>query len=157
MTAPRILLLGATGAFGSRLAEGLVRSGLGVLAVARGLADGSLAFRGAAPCVGVLDYDRIAEGFAAHRITTRIEARDRPAPLFMRLLGAAASSLPPAIRAGHDVPPFLVLEAVGARAFGVTLPRLLTPVSAARELSAICRARVGEPSTCACMVPDRWL
>jgi hypothetical protein len=197
---------------------------LPALAALRGLADGSLAFRGAAPCVGVLDYDRIAEGFAAHCITTRIGARDMPAPLFTRLLGTAASSLPPAIRAGHDVAPFLalegrgaaegaanpfaalaarafglpgatpeaplrvemraaadgseawerhwpgrtmrsvlrpdgkggaeeafgpvtgalalrrtadglVLEAVGARAFGVTLPRLLTPVSAAREFT----------------------
>lgn len=46
MTAPRILLPGATGAFGPRLSEGLVRSGLGVLAVAREHpgAEGRLAF-----------------------------------------------------------------------------------------------------------------
>lgn len=81
---------------------------LPALAVLRGLADGSLGFRGAAPCVGVLDYDGIARGFAPHRITTRTEVRDMPAPLF------APDDLPPAIRAGHAVAPFLALEGQGS-------------------------------------------
>ncbi|MBR0650587.1 DUF4166 domain-containing protein [Roseomonas terrae] len=85
---------------------------LPALAALRGLADGSLAFRGAAPCVGILDYDRIAETFAAHRITTRIDAMDFPAPLFARLLGEG--TLPAAIVAGHAVAPFLALEGRGS-------------------------------------------
>ena len=36
--APVVLLIGATGAFGERLAEGLVRSGISVIGVARGKA-----------------------------------------------------------------------------------------------------------------------
>ncbi len=86
---------------------------LPALAALRGLADGSLAFRGASPCVGVLGYDAIAAGFAAHRITTRIDAQDMPAPLFARLLGDDLAALPPPIRAGHDVAPFLALAGRG--------------------------------------------
>ncbi|MEO3474590.1 DUF4166 domain-containing protein [Roseomonas sp. CAU 1739] len=87
---------------------------LPALAALRVLAAGSLTFRGAAPCVGVLGYDAIAEGFAAHRITTRIDAQDMPAPLFERMLGDGFATLPPAIRAGHAVAAFLALEGRGA-------------------------------------------
>lgn len=86
---------------------------LPALAALRALAASRLAFRGAAPCVGVLDYATIAAEFTAHRITTRIDAQDLPAPLFARLLGEGFAALPPALRAAHHVAPLLVLEGRG--------------------------------------------
>jgi saccharopine dehydrogenase-like NADP-dependent oxidoreductase len=82
---------------------------LPALAALKMLASGELAFRGAAPCAGLVPYDRIAAEFAPYRIraTTRVEAVE---PLFRRALGGSFDLLPPQIRAAHEVAHCLVLE-----------------------------------------------
>ena len=70
----RVLLLGATGAFGARLAEGLVRAGIGVVAVARGAsALAALAAR-LGPAVTPLAMDRA--GLDAGRLRALGAAHD---------------------------------------------------------------------------------
>jgi NAD(P)-dependent dehydrogenase (short-subunit alcohol dehydrogenase family) len=82
---------------------------LPALAALKMLASGELAFRGAAPCAGLIPYERIAAEFAPYRIraTTRMEAVE---PLFRRALGGGFDLLPPQIRAAHEVAHCLVLE-----------------------------------------------
>jgi saccharopine dehydrogenase-like NADP-dependent oxidoreductase len=83
---------------------------LPALAALKMLADGTLQWRGAAPCTGFIPYDAIAAEFARHNITTQIKETAAPAPLFRRLLGNAYDALPPAIRQAHEVHGVLVLE-----------------------------------------------
>jgi saccharopine dehydrogenase-like NADP-dependent oxidoreductase len=82
---------------------------LPALAALKMLASGELAFRGAAPCTGLIPYERIAAEFEPYRIrvSTRIEPVD---PLFRRVLGDEFQALPPAVQAGHAVAHCLILE-----------------------------------------------
>jgi saccharopine dehydrogenase-like NADP-dependent oxidoreductase len=83
---------------------------LPALAALKMLADGTLEWRGAAPCAGVIPYDAIAAEFGHHRITTQMREISAPPPLFRRLLGDAYDTMPPAIRQAHNVQGVLVLE-----------------------------------------------
>jgi hypothetical protein len=74
------------------------------------LATGSLKWRGASPCVGIIPYDAIAAEFGHHNIKTQVQEIFAPAPLFRRLLGSAYNALPPVIRQAHEVHGVLVLE-----------------------------------------------
>jgi len=83
---------------------------LPALAALKMLAEGTLQWRGAAPCAGFIPYDVIATEFSHHSIATQTEEIPAPVPLFRRLLGDAYNVLPPAIRQAHDVQGVLVLE-----------------------------------------------
>jgi hypothetical protein len=83
---------------------------LPALAALKMLADGTLEWRGAAPCAGFIPYHAIAAEFGHHNITTRTQEISAPAPLFRRLLGDAYDALPPAIQQAHQVHGVLVLE-----------------------------------------------
>jgi saccharopine dehydrogenase-like NADP-dependent oxidoreductase len=82
---------------------------LPALAALKMLASGELAFRGAAPCAGLIPYARIAAEFAPYRIraATRVETVE---PLFRRVLGERFDVLPPAVRAAHAVAHCVVLD-----------------------------------------------
>ena len=90
--------------------DGLYVPTLPALAALKMLADGTLPWRGAAPCTGFIPYDAIAAEFGHHNITTQTREIPAPAPLFRRLLGDAYDALPPAIRQAHEVHGVLVLE-----------------------------------------------
>jgi saccharopine dehydrogenase-like NADP-dependent oxidoreductase len=90
--------------------DGLYVPTLPALAALKMLADGTLEWRGAAPCTGVIPYDAIAAEFDHHNITTQTREIFAPAPFFRRLLGCAYDALPPAIRQAHEVHGVLVLE-----------------------------------------------
>jgi hypothetical protein len=83
---------------------------LPALAALKMLATGSLQWRGAGPCAGVIPYDAIAAEFGHHNIKTQSQEISAPAPLFRRLLGSAYDALPPVIRQAHAVHGVLVLE-----------------------------------------------
>jgi saccharopine dehydrogenase-like NADP-dependent oxidoreductase len=90
--------------------DGLYVPTLPALAALRMLAGGTLQWRGAAPCTGVIPYDTIAAEFDHHNITTQTQEISAPPPLFRRLLGDAYDTLPPVIRQAHDVRGVLVLQ-----------------------------------------------
>jgi saccharopine dehydrogenase-like NADP-dependent oxidoreductase len=90
--------------------DGLYVPTLPALAALKMLADGTLEWRGAAPCTGFIPYDAIAAEFGHHNITTQTTETSAPPPFFRRLLGCAYDALPPAIRQGHDVHGVLALE-----------------------------------------------
>jgi hypothetical protein len=71
-------------------------------AVLRGLADGSIAARGARACVGLLDLDAIMAELAHLPIRTGalVVAQDEPV-LFRRVLGDRFDRLPPEVRRVH--------------------------------------------------------
>jgi NAD(P)-dependent dehydrogenase (short-subunit alcohol dehydrogenase family) len=82
---------------------------LPVIAAIKMLASGELAFRGAAACVGLIPYSRIAAEFRPFRIRTSLTALVQE-PLFRRVLGQGIDQLPPALRDAHDVRHSLVLR-----------------------------------------------
>jgi hypothetical protein len=90
--------------------DGLYVPTLPALAALKILADGTLEWRGAAPCAGFIPYDAIAAEFGHHNITTQTQEICAPAPFFRRLLGSAYEALPPAIRQAHEVHGVLILE-----------------------------------------------
>jgi saccharopine dehydrogenase-like NADP-dependent oxidoreductase len=90
--------------------DGLYVPTLPALAALKMLGAGTLQWRGAAPCTGVIPYHAIAAEFGRHNITTQIQEIAQPAPLFRRLLGDAYDGLPPAIRQAHEVQGVLILE-----------------------------------------------
>jgi saccharopine dehydrogenase-like NADP-dependent oxidoreductase len=90
--------------------DGLYVPTLPALAALKMLAAGSLEWRGAGPCAGVIPYDAIAAEFGHHNIKTQTEENSAPAPLFRRLLGNAYDALPLVIRQAHQVHGVLVLE-----------------------------------------------
>jgi saccharopine dehydrogenase-like NADP-dependent oxidoreductase len=90
--------------------HGLYVPTLPALAALKMLADGTLEWRGAAPCAGILPYHAIAAEFGHHNIKTQTREISAPAPLFPRLLGNAYDALPPVIRQAHQVHGVLVLE-----------------------------------------------
>jgi saccharopine dehydrogenase-like NADP-dependent oxidoreductase len=83
---------------------------LPALAALKMLANGTLQWRGAAPCTGFIPYDAIAAEFDHHNVTTQIQETPASPPLFRRLLGDAYDALPAAIRQAHEVQGVLVLE-----------------------------------------------
>jgi hypothetical protein len=89
---------------------GLYVPTLPALAALKMLATGSLEWRGAGPCAGVIPYAAIAAEFGHHNIKTQTREISAPAPLFRRLLGNAYDALPPVIRRAHEVHGVLVLE-----------------------------------------------
>jgi saccharopine dehydrogenase-like NADP-dependent oxidoreductase len=102
---------------------------LTALAALKILADGTLEWRGAAPCTGFIPYQAIAAEFCHHKITTQTTEMSAPAPLFRRLLGESYDALPPAIRRAHEVHGVLVLEGKADAAspdhpFGALIARL---------------------------------
>jgi saccharopine dehydrogenase-like NADP-dependent oxidoreductase len=90
--------------------DGLYVPTLPALAALKMLATGSLEWRGAGPCAGVIPYHAIAAEFGHHKIRTRTQEIFAPAPLFRRLLGNAFDALPPVVRQAHEVQGVLVLE-----------------------------------------------
>jgi saccharopine dehydrogenase-like NADP-dependent oxidoreductase len=90
--------------------DGLYVPTLPALAALKMLATGSLEWRGASPCAGVIPYNAIAAEFGHHNIKTQIREISAPTPLFRRLLGNAYDALPPVIRQAHEVHGVLVLE-----------------------------------------------
>jgi saccharopine dehydrogenase-like NADP-dependent oxidoreductase len=90
--------------------DGLYVPTLPALAALKMLATGSLEWRGAGPCAGVIPYNAIAAEFDHHNIRVQTQESAAPAPLFRRLLGNAYDALPPVIRQAHDVRGVLVLE-----------------------------------------------
>jgi saccharopine dehydrogenase-like NADP-dependent oxidoreductase len=90
--------------------DGLYVPTLPALAALKMLATGSLEWRGAGPCAGVIPYNAIAAEFAHHNIKTQTREISAPAPFFRRLLGDAYDALPPAVRQAHEVHGVLVLE-----------------------------------------------
>jgi hypothetical protein len=90
--------------------DGLYVPTLPALTALKMLATGSLEWRGAGPCAGVIPYDAIAAEFGHHNIKTQTEEISAPAPLFRRLLGNTYDALPPVIRQAHEVHGVLVLE-----------------------------------------------
>jgi saccharopine dehydrogenase-like NADP-dependent oxidoreductase len=90
--------------------DGLYVPTLPALVALKMLAGGTLEWRGAAPCTGLIPYDAIAAEFGHHNITTQTQEMSAPAPFFRRLLGCAYDALPPAIRQAHEVHGVLVLE-----------------------------------------------
>ena len=79
------------------------------LAALKMLAANQLDWRGAAPCTGLIPYDRIAAEFASHDITAGFAETALPPSLFRFLLGDAYDTLPAAIREAHDVRGVLIL------------------------------------------------
>jgi saccharopine dehydrogenase-like NADP-dependent oxidoreductase len=90
--------------------DGLYVPTLPALAALKMLAAGTLEWRGAGPCAGVIPYDAIATEFGHHNIKTQTQEVSAPAPLFRRLLGNAYDALPAVIRQAHEVHGVLVLE-----------------------------------------------
>jgi saccharopine dehydrogenase-like NADP-dependent oxidoreductase len=90
--------------------DGLYVPTLPALAALKMMANGTLEWRGAAPCAGFIPYDTIAAEFGHHTITTQTMEIPAPAPLFRRLLGNTYDALPPIIRQAHEVHGVLVLE-----------------------------------------------
>jgi hypothetical protein len=90
--------------------DGLFVPTLPALAALKMLAAGTLQWRGAGPCAGVIPYDAIAAEFGHRNIKTQTQEISAPAPLFQRLLGNAYDALPPVIRQAHQVHGVLVLE-----------------------------------------------
>jgi saccharopine dehydrogenase-like NADP-dependent oxidoreductase len=90
--------------------DGLYVPTLPALAALKMLAAGTLEWRGAGPCAGLIPYDAIAAEFGHHNIRTQTREISAPAPLFRRLLGDAYDALPPVIRQAHEVHGVLVLE-----------------------------------------------
>jgi saccharopine dehydrogenase-like NADP-dependent oxidoreductase len=90
--------------------DGLYVPTLPALAALKMLATGSLEWRGAGPCTGLIPYDAIAAEFGHHNIKTQTREISAPATLFRRLLGNAYDALPPVIRQAHQVHGVLVLE-----------------------------------------------
>jgi NAD(P)-dependent dehydrogenase (short-subunit alcohol dehydrogenase family) len=90
--------------------DGLYVPTLPALAALKMLATGSLEWRGAGPCAGIIPYNAIAAEFGHHNIKTQTQEMSAPAPLFRRLLGDAYDALPPVIRQAHQVHGVLVLE-----------------------------------------------
>ncbi|HEV7822870.1 MAG TPA: DUF4166 domain-containing protein, partial [Burkholderiales bacterium] len=90
--------------------NGLYVPTLPALAAVKMLATGSLQWRGAGPCTGVIPYQAMAAEFGYHNIRTQTRELSAPAPLFRRLLGSAYDALPPAVRQAHEVHGVLVLE-----------------------------------------------
>jgi saccharopine dehydrogenase-like NADP-dependent oxidoreductase len=98
---------------------------LPALAALKMLADGSLTWRGAAPCAGIVPYAVVAAEFDHYAITAERHDQPAPAPLMKRLLGDAYDNLPTAVRAAHDVGGVLVLEGSADAAGPSTLPTKL--------------------------------
>jgi saccharopine dehydrogenase-like NADP-dependent oxidoreductase len=90
--------------------DGLYVPTLPALAALKMLAAGTLQWRGAGPCAGLIPYDAIAAEFGHHNIRTQTGEISAPAPFFRRLLGDAYNALPPVIRQAHQVHGVLVLE-----------------------------------------------
>jgi saccharopine dehydrogenase-like NADP-dependent oxidoreductase len=90
--------------------DGLYVPTLPALAALKMLAAGTLQWRGAGPCAGIIPYDAIAPEFGHHNIRAQTQEISTPAPLFRRLLGNAFDALPSAIRQAHEVHGVLVLE-----------------------------------------------
>jgi saccharopine dehydrogenase-like NADP-dependent oxidoreductase len=90
--------------------DGLYVPTLPALAALKMMASGTLEWRGAAPCAGLIPYDAVAAEFGDHNITTLTQETSAPLPFFRRLLGDAFDALPPAIRQAHEVHGVLVLE-----------------------------------------------
>ena len=80
--------------------DGLYVPTLPALAALKMLAAGTLEWRGAGPCAGLIPYDAIAAEFGHHNIKTQTQEISAPAPLFRRLLGDAYDALPPVDPAG---------------------------------------------------------
>jgi NAD(P)-dependent dehydrogenase (short-subunit alcohol dehydrogenase family) len=90
--------------------DGLYVPTLPALAALKMLATGSLEWRGAGSCAGIIPYHAIAAEFGHHNIRTQTQENSAPTPLFRRLLGNAYDALPPVIRQAHQVHGVLVLE-----------------------------------------------
>ena len=103
-------LLRRTWTLAADAGDGLYVPTLPALAALKMLATGSMEWRGAGPCAGVIPYDAIAAEFGHHNIKTQIQEISAPAPLFRRLLGNAFDALPLVIRQAHEVHGVLVLE-----------------------------------------------
>lgn len=78
---------------------------LPALAAIRALADGRLAFKGAASAAGVIDLAMIEPEFAPYRIDTQIETHRLPTPPspFQVLLGSDFARLPEPVRRLHGL------------------------------------------------------
>jgi NAD(P)-dependent dehydrogenase (short-subunit alcohol dehydrogenase family) len=83
---------------------------LPALAALKMLADGTLTWRGAAPCTGLIPYEAIASEFNHHGITTERHDTAAPPSLLRRVLGNSYDALPAAVRQAHEVRRVLVLE-----------------------------------------------
>ena len=90
--------------------DGLYVPTMPALAALKMLAAGTLQWRGAGPCAGLIPYHAIAAEFGQHNIKTQTQEISAPFPLFRRLLGNAYDALPPVIRQAHQVHGVLVLE-----------------------------------------------
>jgi saccharopine dehydrogenase-like NADP-dependent oxidoreductase len=67
--------------------------------LARRLARGEMAARGAMPCIGLITLDAVL----AEVTDLDISAREATTPLYRRVLGKRFAALPPVVRALHDV------------------------------------------------------
>lgn len=83
---------------------------LPALAALSMLADGTLDWRGAAPCAGLIPYDVIARAFAPHAIAIDQRETTVPPSQMRRLLGRAYDTLPAMLQQVHDVSHVRVLE-----------------------------------------------
>lgn len=112
---------------------------LATAAVLRKLRNGTLTYRGAGACVGLLTLEDFAADLAALGIETGIERTVPPIALFRQALGAAFDALPPETRAIHSPAPVLVLDGAAdvegaATAAGRGLARLFGLPAAARAV-----------------------
>lgn len=135
---------------------------LAAAAVVRKLRDGTLEYRGAGACVGVLALPDFAGDLDRLGIETGFErAAPRPA-LFSRALGAAFDRLPAATRAIHSPAPVLLLHGAAdvegaANAAGRGLARLFGFPGAARgvPLSVVIEAQADGSEVWRRIYPDR--
>jgi hypothetical protein len=78
---------------------------LPALALARALAAGTIATRGATACVGLLSLEALTQEFSRYEISTAVTTeRLSPTPLFQRLL-AGFAAMPQAVREAHAPEP----------------------------------------------------
>jgi len=83
---------------------------IAALALVRRIRDGELAFRGASPCVGLLNLRDFRRDFERLEIETRTEISRPVAPLFEQALGPRFALLPPVTQAVHRPGPALLLD-----------------------------------------------
>lgn len=112
---------------------------LAALAVLRRLRDGTLEYRGAGACVGVLALAEFGRDFETLGIETGVERAVVPVALFRQALGGDFDTLPAETRAIHSPAPVLVLNGVAnvegaANAVGRGLARLFGLPVAARAV-----------------------
>lgn len=103
---------------------------LAALVLVRQIRDGTLTFRGAGPCTGLLEPEDFRRDFERLGIATAFEFRRPPPPLFERTLGKCFAKLPPVTQTIHQPDPALILEGTadvdGAESrLGRTIARLM--------------------------------